>query len=142
MVESVVSVLTSGRSVTTTGVPDLISGRLRRMVRDVFGNTSGMRTRGVPRVVMSLNSWSAMSSTLVSACVAQCSLLMQSHGSSHILGLHLTGLSRLLLRLVSSPCHPCPLDACATLAGIDHARDRLWKSPFNMVAELTLSGTS
>ena len=35
------------------------------------------------------------------------------------------GLSRLLLRLVSSPCHPCPLDAYATLTGIDYARDRL-----------------
>ena len=34
-------------------------------------------------------------------------------------------LSRLLLRLVSSPCHPCPLDAHATLTGIDYARDRL-----------------
>ena len=35
------------------------------------------------------------------------------------------GLSRLLLRLVSSPCHPCPLDAYTTLTGIDYARDRL-----------------
>ena len=34
-------------------------------------------------------------------------------------------LSRLLLRLVSSPCHPCPPDAYATLTGIDYARDRL-----------------
>ena len=44
-------------------------------------------------------------------------------------------LSRLLLRLVSSPCHPCPPDAYATLTGIDLARDQpleisirhLWK---------------
>ena len=52
------------------------------------------------------------------------------------------GLSRLLLRLVPFPCHPWPPNACATLTGIDCARDRLWKSPFNMVAELALSGTA
>ena len=34
------------------------------------------------------------------------------------------GLPRLLLHLVSSPCHPCPLDAYAALTGIDYARDR------------------
>ena len=43
----------------------------------------------------------------------------------------LDGLSRLLLSLVSSPCHPCPPDAYATLTGVDYARDRLWISPFN-----------
>ena len=35
-----------------SGVSVLNSGRLRRMKREVFGNTSGMRTRGVPRVLM------------------------------------------------------------------------------------------
>ena len=42
----------------------------------------------------------------------------------------------------SSSCHPCAPDAHATLTGIDYARDRLRKSPFNMVAELALCGTS
>ena len=51
------------------------------------------------------------------------------------------GLARLLMRLVSSPSHPCPLDAYATLTGLDHAID-LVTSPFNMVAELTLGGTA
>ena len=35
------------------------------------------------------------------------------------------GLSRLLLRPVSSSCHPCPPDAHATQTGIDCPRDRL-----------------
>ena len=44
--------------------------RLRWMVAELYGNTSRMRTRGVPRVLMEF----------VSLGVAQC-----SHGSSHIL---------------------------------------------------------
>ena len=70
------------------------------------------------------------------------SQIMHSHGSRHILVLPLTVCHVCLLRLVSSPCHPCPPDANATLTGIDYARDRLWKSPFDMVAELALGGTS
>ena len=63
------------------------------MVKDVLRNASVMRTREVP--------WSAMSSTFVSPSVAQCSLLMHSHGSSHILGLHLT-----VCHVCCASCHP------------------------------------
>ena len=52
------------------------------------------------------------------------SQIMHSHGSRHILVLPLTFCHVRLLRLVSSPCHPCPPDAYATLTGIDYARDR------------------
>ena len=52
------------------------------------------------------------------------SQIMHSHGSRHILVLPLTCCQVCLLRLVSSPCHPCPPDAYATLTGIDCARDR------------------
>ena len=83
-----------------------------------------------------------MSSTFCLACcctvfIAHAFVWLKSHPCFAF-----DGLSRVLLRLVSSPCHPCPPDASATLTGIDHARDRLWKSPFDMVADLALSGTS
>ena len=39
------------------------------------------------------------------------SQIMHSHGSRHTLVLLLTVCYVCLLRLVSSPCHPCPLDA-------------------------------
>ena len=55
------------------------------------------------------------------------SQIMHSHGSRHILVLPLTVCHVCLLRLVSSPCHPCPPDAHATLTGIDFARDRPWE---------------
>ena len=44
---------------------------------------------------------------------------MHRHGSRHKILVLFARLSRLLLRLVSSPCHPCPPDAYATLTGID-----------------------
>ena len=50
---------------------------------------------------------------------------MHRHGSRHKILVLFARLSRLLLCLVSSPCHPCPPDAYATLTGIDFARDRL-----------------
>ena len=51
MTESVAWVLVSGRAVLISGVTVLISGRVRRWVRAVFGNTSGVHTREVPRVL-------------------------------------------------------------------------------------------
>ena len=51
------------------------------------------------------------------------SQIMHPDGSRHILVLPLTVCHVCLLRLVSSPCHPCPPDAYATLTGIDCARD-------------------
>ena len=100
----------------------LISGRLRRMVSEVFGKHFGV-----------VYSWSTMSSSFVS-CLAWCCIVesqrilsqfMHLHGSRHKILVRFARLSRLLLRPVSSPCHPCPLDAHATLTGIDYARDRL-----------------
>ena len=55
------------------------------------------------------------------------SQIMHSRGSRHILVLPLTVCHVCLLRPVSSPCHPCPPDAYATLTGIDYARDRPWE---------------
>ena len=84
----------------------LISGRVRRMVREVFGNTSGSALVECHEYFWSansLNSWSATTSTSVSPSTAQCSPVMHSHGSSHI-----------LLRFISSACDPCPLHAYAT----------------------------
>ena len=65
-----------------------------------------------------------MSSTFVSPGVAQFSLLMHSLAEVTFLFV-VDGLSRLLLRLVSSTCHPCPLDDHATLTGFDQGRNRL-----------------
>ena len=77
----------------------LISRRLRRMVGEVFGKHFG-----------GLYSWSTMSSSFVSPCVA-----LLSHCESFSLFMHLHGSSSLschicLLRLVSSTCHPSLLD--------------------------------
>ena len=77
-----------------------------------------------------------------SSSVAQLFLVHASAWLKTRLWFALDGVSRLLLRLVSSPCHPCPPDAYATLIGVDYARGRRWKSPLNIVAELALGGAS
>ena len=79
----------------------LISGRLRRMVSEVFGKHFGV-----------VYSWSTMSFSFVS-CLAWCCIVESQRILSQFMHLH--GSSSLschicLLRLVSSTCHPCPLD--------------------------------
>ena len=49
------------------------------------GDRCVWKRRGCALVEFHEYSCSAMSSTVVSPCVAQCSLLMHSHGSSHVL---------------------------------------------------------
>ena len=87
-------------------------------------------------------SWSAMSPTFVSHSVAQLFTAhafawLKSHPCSFLTACHIRSCASF-----SSPCHPCQLDRYATLTGLDCARDRLSKSPCNMVAELTLGGTA
>ena len=79
----------------------LISGRLRRMVSEVFGKHFGV-----------VYSWSTMSFSFVS-CLAWCCIVESQRILSQFMHLH--GSSSLschicLLRLVSSTCHPCLLD--------------------------------
>ena len=68
--ESVVSVPISGRSVLTSGISVLISERLRRMVREVFGNTSRVCTRGVPRVLVECHESELMECHEFHSCLA------------------------------------------------------------------------
>ena len=95
MVESAVSVLVSGRPVLTSGISVLISGRLRRVVREVYGNTLGMRTRGVPRVLMECHESELLSRLVLHG--VHCSCIRMDQATSLFA---VAGLSRLLLRLV------------------------------------------
>ena len=98
------------------------------MVREVFGNTSGMRIRGVPRVLMECHESELVECHEFHFYLVLCCTVFTAHAFPWLKP-HLC--SQLAVCHVcccasfSFPCQPCPLDAYATLTGIDFAHDRL-----------------
>ena len=108
----------------------------------MFGNALEMRTRGVPRILMECRESELMECHEFHFSLAWCFTVFAAYALAWLKSHPCSQLTVCHCASFHPPCHLCPPDAHATLAGLDYTRVRLGEISTNMAAELTLGGTA